>query len=761
MSHQISYLSYCRARYLSIKWVLKVLLALLLSLPALVSHADNFVGGETCRSCHKDEYKTWQGSHHDLAMQLANKETVLGNFDNASITLFGVTSFFYKTAGKFMVRTEGAKGTLEEFEIKYTFGFDPLQQYLIEFPGGRLQALSLAWDARPKKQGGQRWFHLYPNEKIAFDDELHWTKPSQNWNNMCADCHSTRLKKNYDPVSKTFKTTWSEINVSCEACHGPGADHVRWADKNPGWEKLAENHGLQVSLDELKDVRWTIKKETGNAERSRVRSSEKEIETCARCHSRRSPISSDYVHGERLLDHYLPRLLHEGLYFSDGQINDEVYVYGSFLQSEMYHDGVTCSDCHEPHSLALRSPGNEVCLQCHQEEKYENAKHHFHKPESSGASCAECHMPPRTYMVVDPRHDHSMRIPRPDISVKLGTPNACNICHNDKDAKWAAKQVETWYEHVPEGFQTYAPAIYNARHDVYDGGKLLATLIRDTHTPNIARATALAEIGPYLSPNTLDVLPLALSDKDPIVRTAAVNALENVPINIRVPLAFPMLEDPVRAVRIESARVLADIPLGDLPAGQRTLLENTLQEYITAQQASAERAEAQTNMGNLYIAQGKIEKAKQAYKTATELNPAFTPGYVNLADLYRAQGNETKAEKVLRQAAGILPKNADIHYALGLSLARQKQNTKALKELRLASILNPENAHYIYVYAVALNSTGKQQQAIMVLQGAHNHHPKSRDILSALVAFNRDIGNEAAASRYNKKLRAMMSPTTP
>jgi len=360
--------------------------------------AAQFVGRSVCADCHADQVALWSGSHHDLAMQPATVETVLGDFDNVSLTHYGVQSSFYRKDDKFMVRTEGADGKLQDYEIKYTFGVDPLQQYLIEFPGGRMQALSLAWDARSKEQGGQRWFHLYPDEKIAHDDELHWTRPSQNWNSMCAECHSTRLEKNYDPLNKTFETSWSEINVSCEACHGPGSDHVGWANHKPGWEKLDANKGLVISLDERKGVQWKTDSENGSVSRSQPRSGDKEIEMCARCHSRRSPISKDYAHGEPLLDHYLPRLLDEGMYFADGQMDDEVYVYGSFLQSKMFHAGVTCSDCHEPHSLALRAPGNGVCLQCHTAKKYNAKSHHFHTTGSAGASCAECHMPPKTYM---------------------------------------------------------------------------------------------------------------------------------------------------------------------------------------------------------------------------------------------------------------------------------------------------------------------------------------------------------------------------
>ena len=423
------------------------------------------------------------------------------------------------------------------------------------------------------------------------------------------------------------------------------------------------------------------------------------------------------------------------------------------LQSKMYQGGVTCSDCHEPHSLDLRVPGNGVCLQCHRADKYDSTQHHHHQQGSPGASCAECHMPPRTYMVVDPRHDHSMRIPRPDLSVKLGTPNACNQCHQDKSPEWAAAQVSDWYGHTPEGIQTYAPALHAMRNRVPDAAGSLAELIRNAQTPDIARATILAGIGPYLSRTTADVLAIGNADSNPMLRAAIPTALEAVPPNAQVRLAWPLLSDPVRAVRIEAARLLAAIPVGELPAEQRVQLDKAMNEYIESQLAMAERPEAQANLGNLYAARGDLDKAVSAYLAASAIEPMFVPAYVNLADLYRSRGDEAAAEKVLRQAAGLIPDSGALHYALGLSLIRQKRASAAVEELRLAARLSPENPRYVYVYAVALNSTGRAQQAIMVLQGAHNAHPNDRDILSALVAFNRDAGNDEQAARYVQKLK--------
>jgi len=714
----------------------------------------DYIGSETCAGCHRAEYDNWQGSHHDLAMQVASDTTVLGDFDDVEYSRFGVTSTFFREGEKFLVRTDGADGSLQVFEIRYTFGIYPLQQYLVEFPGGRMQALSIVWDARPQADGGQRWFHLYPEEKIAYDDPLHWTRPSHNWNNMCAECHSTRLQKNYDAKTRSFATTWTEVNVACEACHGPGADHQRFVKRESGWEALQKSLGFKVQLNERRGVHWTMDADESIVRRSQSRDSAREIETCARCHSRRSPISSEYRHGEPLLDHYLPALLTDGLYHADGQIDDEVYVYGSFVQSKMHAAGVTCSDCHEPHSLQLRAPGNGVCLQCHQAGAYDTTAHHFHPPQSSGASCVECHMPARNYMVVDPRHDHSMRIPRPDLSVSLGTPNACTNCHTQQSAQWAATQVGKWYGTINPGYQKYAEILQAAR-DGAGSGEALAALIRNLETPTIARATALSGITPYLSNQTVDVLILGLSDASPVVRGAALAALESAPVQMRVQLVFPKLQDPVLLVRIEAARILASIPVGDLPTQQRRILAAASKEYIEAQLANAERPEAQTNLGNFYAAQGERLPAIAAYRTAIELAPYFLPAYVNLADFYRRLGQEDDALELLQRAVNQNPDAAAVHHALGLSLVRLQRYEAALDELALAAKLDPDDANLVYVYAVALNSLGESPRAIQTLQDALQRHPRNREILSALISFLRDSGDVAGAKLY----RANGGPT--
>ncbi|HMA23371.1 MAG TPA: multiheme c-type cytochrome, partial [Gemmatimonadaceae bacterium] len=313
-----------------------------------------FVGSARCATCHAAEYAAWKTSQHSMAMQEARPGAVLGRFDGTRFTDAGVTSTFIRRGDRYVVNTEGADGQLHDFDVRYTFGVSPLQQYLVELPGGHVQALLIAWDARPDAQGGQRWFSLNPGTVVEHTDEFHWTGRQYNWNYMCADCHSTAVRKGYDARTDQFHTTMSEINVACEACHGPGSAHATWASY-PAWIRrfVSPNDGLPARLTERNGARWSIDSLTGNAHRNTPRQTDREIETCAQCHARRSHIADGYTAGARFVDYYSPLLLTSDLYYPDGQQRDEVYTYGSFLQSKMYGAGVTCADCHDPHTQKL------------------------------------------------------------------------------------------------------------------------------------------------------------------------------------------------------------------------------------------------------------------------------------------------------------------------------------------------------------------------------------------------------------------------
>ena len=720
-------------------------------LPAEHAAKRDYVGVEACTQCHRQQVDDWRGSHHDLAMQHANSDTVLGNFDDERFEYYGVRSAFSRKDGKFLVRTDGPDGKLRDYEVKYTFGVEPLQQYLVELDGGRLQALHLAWDTRPKGEGGQRWFHLYPDQKIEHTDELHWTKLAQNWNYMCAECHSTNLKKNYDLATNSFATTWSEINVACEACHGPASAHLAWADKAPGW-KAQENKGFDVVFDERRGVFWQFNGSDAIAQRSARRTSVKEIETCARCHSRRSLLSENYQHGKPLLDTHLPALLTEQLYYADGQIKDEVYVYGSFLQSKMYHKGVTCSDCHEPHSTRLRAPGNRVCLQCHEPSHYDSIRHHRHSIDGAGSLCTSCHMPSKKFMVIDDRNDHSFRIPRPDLSVLTGSPNACTQCHRDQSAEWASAKLRLWFGSDWKPGWHFGEALHAGRTGAAGAGRELAALAESARYPDIVRATAASMLAGMAGSDSLASVQPLLGNPSALVRVGALQMLDAVEPAQRWLLAEKLLGDPVYAVRIEAARVLARADRDTLTPDQRVSLDRAVKEYKDAQRANAEHPQSHVNLGLLYTRLGEYPDAEAEYRQALQLDPRYIAAYVNLSDMFRVQGQEQQAGDVLVQAAQIDPGNAAVAHALGLHYVRANQGKQALQFLERAARLAPGDVRYAYVYGVALHDAGQVGDALAVLKRAHDTHPNDLDLLIALTSYSLSEGETGAARQYARKI---------
>ena len=713
-----------------------------------------YVGTAVCAECHSDAVEAWRGSHHDLAMQVAHDSTVLADFDSTTFEYGGITSTFYRSGGEFRVNTDGPGGTLEDFAVRYTFGVYPLQQYLLELPGGRLQALTIAWDSRPASEGGRRWFHLYPDEVITSDDELHWTKRSQNWNRGCAECHSTDLVKGYDPETRSYATTWSDVNVGCEACHGPGSSHLEWAARDEPYQPGAT--GL-VSLRDSAGGRWLFDPGASIARRASPVADRVEVETCAPCHARRVQVADGRVPGEPLLDEYIPLTLEDRLYFVDGQIRDEVYVYGSFTQSRMYHQGVTCSDCHDPHTLKLRAPGNAVCATCHLPTTYDTSAHHFHEPGSEGTECVSCHMPTRRYMVVDDRLDHSMRVPRPDLSRTLGTPNACTQCHQDRTDRWASRSVTRWYGPRPrqraETTPSFGEVLHGARQLVPDAERKLLDLAHQDTIPAIVRATVLDQLLRTPSPPAAQAVSRAIDDHDPLVRYHALGALQMLPPAQRWQLAEHRLQDTILSVRSEAGRILAGTSRERLSPEQQEPLDRAIEDYLTIQAFDADHPATHVNAGLVEAARGRPEAAEAAYREAIALEAEWLPAYVNLADLHRAQGREGEAEEVLRQALGEVDETPPIRHALGLLLVRTGRMEEALVELQFAAEAAPDQARFGYVYGVALSGAKRTDEAVAVFEDGLRTHPRDRDLLFALAVLYRDLGEVRNGRRIALRLK--------
>jgi predicted CXXCH cytochrome family protein len=673
-------------------------------------------------------------------MQPATPETVLGDFDDASFDYFGATTRFYTRNGGFYVLTADASGDDREFGIAYTFGVDPLQQYLIEFPGGRLQTLAFSWDTRPATEGGQRWYHVYGDEYIAPDDSLHWTGVQQNWNYMCAECHSTNVSMNFDAENDSFATTYSEISVGCEGCHGPGSTHIDRARA----EFEDREYGLHVDLDDSGGAAWVMNPDPGISERSeRLLRPQRQPEACGRCHSRRSIIAPDYEYGQPLAHTHLPALFEESLYFADGQISDEVYVYGSFLQSRMYRAGVTCSDCHNPHSgkLVAGNDPNAVCAQCHLADRFAVEAHAGHSPADAG--CVDCHMASRLYMVVDDRRDHSFRIPRPDLTGRIATPNACSDCHAEESAAWAAAAIDSWSGSDAWRRPHFAEAIHAGRNGY--ANRQLLDVLGESEFPGIARATAVSLLAqPFGSPEFM-ALSSALESADPLLRISSLRQLRSLPPELRLRLpGAKLLHDPVRGVRIEAAASYAG--LEDLLSLEDTRAWSQAEaDFRETYRAIANRPEALVTLAIFEMAQRNLIAAIELYETALRIEPRALTARANLADALRSVGEEARAEEVLREGLIIDPESAALHHSLGLSFVRSGRPNEALVELRQAAELAPDNPRFAYVFAIALNSMVGPEEALQVMQAAHDRFPGDFEIAMALATMRRDSGDTEAA----------------
>ena len=709
----------------------------------------------------------------------------------------------FRDGQKFMVETDiGAD--IGIVEVLFTLGFRPLQQYLVETEGGRLQCLPVAWDSID-----QRWFHLYPKEQIPKDDPLHWTQPLQNWNAMCADCHTTNFAKNFDSETLTYRSTFTEMNVGCQSCHGPCAEHVETARKHQLTTKWQS--GIPMGADILQGA-------TG----------EKIVESCAACHTRRRVLREGVKAPlQPLLDFFVPDMPDRPIYYPDGQLLDEAFEVGSFMQSKMYaRGGVGCTHCHEPHSLQLKFSGNRLCTQCHAPAIYDTVRHHFH-PDSSkpGTQCVECHFPQSTYMIVDPRRDHSIRKPSPELTMKTGVPNACTLCHQDRKKgetlEWTHEHVESWYGELRESHvgysvsgpisEHYSIAIAAGRQGDPKALPLLEAVVRNKTQRDhrdIIRASALALFGRMLASdqsalNRSALIFESLEDHDSLVRLAAIEAFVHQPPAVKLKHLPVKLTDPLLALRLESARVLAGVSERLTDESAKQAFESAALEYAHACLTQNDQAASYLNLavfehdrtasrrqqverwfaatvqelqrrGGANMPASLAEasntrldylhrltvKPLELYRQSLRVEPEFIPSRINLAMLHNERGEPKEAEEQFREVLRIDSAQGDAAYSLGLLLAEQERWSEAEEQLKKAADLRPENARIRYNLGLLLMRQEKRSEAQKELEFALKIEPENVSFLHALAILHLQMGNRSEAIKSIDRL-IRLEPNNP
>ena len=646
---------------------------------------NKFVGDVACKNCHTQEYNNWQKSHHFMAMQPANASTVKGDFNNVVFTSDGVTSRFLKKNNKYFINTQGEDGKNHDYEVKYTFGFTPLQQYLIEFPGGRMQVTRVSWDTKKGK-----WFHQYKGEEIPAGDWLHWTGNAQNWNTMCADCHSTNLKKNYIVESDSYQTTYSAINVNCEACHGPGTNHINYINKE--YKKGDRITGSMLDLPKNTDQIA-------------------QINTCAPCHSRRTITGNNKLASSELLDNYITEIPSVENFHADGQVKEEAFIYTSFLQSKMFHMGVKCTNCHDPHSAKLVLTANNLCMQCHSK-NYNEPSHTFHAASTKGSECVSCHMPGDHFMGNDYRRDHSFRVPRPDLSAKYGTPNACNNCHGEKSPQWAADAVSKWYGPIRK---------YHFAEDLIPGSKAgvkselhLLQLLKNTTVPDIVKATAASYLSNIPTDNSLKGLLECLNAKDAQIRYRALRSLVNFNPTGWLNAAAPLLQDPVRAVRVAAADLFLTIPTDQIPSNYIVALPSAKNDLSNFLYSQADFASGNIGLGDYYMRLQDNTNAEKFYLRGLKKDSLMNLARLNLSVVYNLNGKNEQALQILKTAEKIDPANENVYYNLALLYNEMQDIPNTRINFEKAVELKSSNPNLYYNYGLLLmNIDTKKAEAIL------------------------------------------------
>lgn len=687
-----------------------------------------YAGSESCKACHESEFGKWQSSHHGLAERKPDVALDGPAFEPARSFQHGTqTTEVRKNGDAFELVALGFDNKREPYPVERVIGHDPLRQFLVHGANGRLHAMEACYDPH---RGD--WFNVYGNEDRKPGEWGHWTGRGMVWNQMCASCHNTRVRKNYDAATDSYRTSMTELTVSCESCHGPMKAHADWQKAYPPATRGAAKDPTVV--------KW---------------SRDQHIDTCAGCHARRGEVTGDFVPGESFWDHYLLTITdHTDTYFPDGQIRDENYEFASFLSSRMHHAGVRCMDCHDMHSMKTILPGNQLCMRCHTAGAYPNAPvilpelHSFHKADSTGNQCINCHMPQTVYMQRHPRHDHGFTIPDPLLTKQFSIPNACNKCHQERTVDWALEATQKWWgPKMERKTRQRATWVAQARQGNTSGRDGLVALLGSDETPHW-KASACLLLDRWIDqPPVTAAVQAQLRHEHPLVRQSAARVLEPLIQTGSVRTSMEsLLRDPVRSVRTTAAWALRDAIDLASPVGRDLMHMLTL---------NADQPSGQMQLGQFYYSRRDLNSAIRHMETAIQWDPNSPPFHHDLAMLHNAAGHTARTIEKLRDAIRLAPNEAQYHYELGLAYSEAGDIPQTIAALTEAVRADPRFARAYYNLGLALNSQARTAEALDALLKGEAADPTDPGIPYARATILAQMGRkDEAIAAAQKALQA-------
>lgn len=675
-----------------------------------------YAGSASCRPCHTNAFALWQGSHHAWAEREPSEALDLAGFVPERGFAHGSQfTTLRRRDGTYEMETAGGDGTNQVFRLERVLGHAPLRQFLVPTTGGRWQATEACWDPRTNE-----WFNVYGNEDRRPGEWGHWTGRGMNWNSMCATCHNTRFRKNYEALEDGYRSAMAEVAVGCEACHGPMRDHVTW---QRAWEGSGKRDPTLV--------RWTPAVH---------------METCAACHARRSDLTGDLVPGESFWDHYLLAIVDDSdTFHADGQIWDEDYEYTAFLGSRMHAAGVTCLGCHQVHGAKPKLEGDALCMQCHDGRRQgspviDPGRHTFHAPESTGSRCVNCHMPQTVYMQRHWRHDHGFTSPDPVLTREHGIPNACNRCHADKTAEWSVEACEKWYgSRMERPARRRARVMAQARAGDVAAVPGLLEVLAIPETP-YWKAVAAGFLARWLDrPGVVQALLGAAAHEHPLVRYRAIQSLAPM-AEAGDPRVLAVVRagwnDPARSVRFTAA--WAD--RGAVPAESRAG-----QELVHALTLNADQPAGQAQWAAYALARGQPEVAVRHMQRAVGWDGGSAPLRQDLATLLSLTGRAREALEQVRASVRLEPRVAEHHYRLGLALHEAGEVGSVVAALEEAVRLDPRHDRALYNLGLAYAGQARMDEAAGVLGRAEAVNPGDPRIPYALATVLAQAGKAGEA----------------